>query len=1026
MVLACARRHGTRKEIVILVLACALAGISGSSLFRYALGMPPLLWLEYRLSEMAVHTSLAFFLLSAGLITHRFRCSNILRERSLPWVWVPVFVGTTFFVLAVYLGLHTQAMQSRIRFAQLRSDLISGLLSTRLYEFNGTLARKARQVLGEDTPNPDTWDEDVAFLSKDFPSLRYIFLRKPDAGVNWAYPEGAVPGDLLDSTAVEFPEENSRLVEVHPVEFGDGEEGLCWEVMAYNATNGQGVQVTAVIDWKILIANSLNTIDQDPNAVHVEFSTDPSVLSDSQKGISYVAIAPDIYWKVIVDPTRLVGVNYRLHNFFLLGGLGFATLLAFVTYSMQLGRSRLEKIRETQWELSREKAQLAAFVQHAPAAVAMFDREVRFIAVSNRWLKDYALEEVEVIGRCHYDVFPNISDEWKRIHQRCMQGDVENCDRDCWRPEGWDHDQYLRWEVRPWFEPDGDIGGIMMFTEDITHEVEHEQEIDAMRERAEEANRLKSQFLANMSHEIRTPMNGVIGMATILLDTKLDREQLECVDTIRESADVLLSLINDILDYSKIEAKKMKLESVPFYLSDLLTGTVELLAPLAVRKKIELLVWTDVDGPIELVGDPGRLRQVLMNLLGNAIKFTDQGEVSLLVSTANERKDCRVLRFEVHDSGIGMTPKQCAEIFQPFVQADGSTSRKYGGTGLGLSISQKIVGVMGGDIQVSSVLGKGSTFSFSLEFGVPEIEPGEPRPLDHADILEGKRCLLLLHSPTAAKLIERRLRRWGVKSRSVYSLWGARELMASEPGAFDMVLLDSDIDNGDVATLTREAGLYGRKIGSYPAVVLLKSVGLSLGDDEATAAGIDDWERKPLTPSRLLDLLMRVFSPRQEPETAAIVPEESAEQVPASSAYGGIRVLVVDDNSVNLKVMVLLLRKLGIQSDTAHDGIEAIEAWESKSYPIIFMDCQMPNMDGYEATRRIREYHSLRTEQGEEIERPFIVALTANVLPGDAEKCLLAGMDDHLPKPMQVEALQRCLERWYFQRKSMDVDITFK
>ncbi len=648
--------------------------------------------------------------------------------------------------------------------------------------------------------------------------------------------------------------------------------------------------------------------------------------------------------------------------------------------------------------LQRERGQFEQIVVHAPVAMAMFDRQMRYLARSERWMADYGLGAAEVIGRSHYDVLPDTPERWKAIHERCLRGEVMTADEDVFeRADG--SRAILRWAVSPWYDRTGAVGGLIMVSDRVDALVQ-------AREAALDAARLKSEFLANMSHEIRTPMNGVIGMTELLLSGSLTAEQREFGETIRSSADALLAILNDILDLSKIEAGRMRLESLPFDPRAPIQDVSELLAASAQRKGLEIASLVQHDVPRSLLGDPLRLRQVLMNLVGNAIKFTERGEVSL--GAAREVREGREwLRVEVRDTGIGISSEARARLFGAFEQADGSTTRRFGGTGLGLAISKKLVGMMGGEIGVDSTPGMGSTFWFSIPIvdAGPEA-PSQPAPVEQ---LRGQRVLIVDDNATNRRVLELQCAGWGLRSTLATGALEALELLRSAQRAgerFELVLVDQampDVDGLEFAQKLRAEP----ELASTP-LVLLSSM-LESGDSaRLSAMGFAACLNKPVREQRLLECIRTVLcGAAATHEEAPKAPPPALPVTDASLARTGLRrrpsVLLAEDNPVNRRVAVRMLESLGYAVDVASNGAEAVEALTQREYLLVFMDCHMPVLDGLEATRRVR---ALEPGLGR---RHRIVALTASAMEDDERRCLEAGMDAYISKPFKSADLERVI-----------------
>jgi two-component system sensor histidine kinase/response regulator len=667
---------------------------------------------------------------------------------------------------------------------------------------------------------------------------------------------------------------------------------------------------------------------------------------------------------------------------------------------------------QAQAALENERDLLRALLRNVPDRVYFKDTQSRFLCISEAFAKSSGLKSVEdAVGKTDADIFtPEHADAALADEQEILatgQPIIGKVEHETWS-DG--RETWCLTTKMPLRSRDGSIRGTFGISRDITELKMAERQLAQARDSALESARLKSEFLANMSHEIRTPMNAIIGMTGLLLDTELGGDQRDFADTIRQSADALLNIINDILDFSKIEAGKLAVESIDFDLTEIVEGAGDLLAERAQKKGVELATWIHDDAPRRLNGDPGRLRQVLANLLGNAVKFTEKGEVVLEVSCLEKSGDESKLRFTVRDTGIGIPAEAQGRMFDAFTQADGSMTRRYGGTGLGLAITRQLVELMRGQIGFTSEPNKGSTFWFELPLGIAQGTAPESPKVDAK--LENCRVLIVDDNATNREILEHQTKSWRMRNASAAGADAALDLLrkaAAQRDPFKIVLLDMQMPVIDGITLAK-------KIKADPALahahlVMLTSLGYLPSERLWKDVGIAAYLVKPVKHGRLLDALTQVIHESEKLLQAAPKPTSPAPRPQAANANSKatIRLLLAEDNPVNQKVALRQLAKLGYTVDAVNNGLEAVKAIEKHLYPVILMDCQMPELDGYKATHRIREMEASSPFRW--THRPYIIAMTANALAGDRETCLASGMDDYVSKPVRIDELESALQR---------------
>jgi two-component system sensor histidine kinase/response regulator len=686
------------------------------------------------------------------------------------------------------------------------------------------------------------------------------------------------------------------------------------------------------------------------------------------------------------------------------------------------GRQTAQRLMQRQQEANQELQRLGAalttsevflqsLVENLPVEIYRKDIEGRFIFANKRFCDIKCMPLAEILGKTNFDIDPpELALKYQAIDKALMET-RRPAEREAFWHDSNGEERWSRIVELAVLDTSGDVVATQGMSWDVTSAKHAEQNLKLAKEAAEEAGRAKIEFLAKMSHEIRTPMNGVIGMVDLLLDSELATQQREFAETIRVSAETLLTIINDILDLSKIEAGKMTIEVLDFDLVKTIESTLDIVAARAFSKGIELINSVPIGTPTRLRGDPGRLRQILTNLLGNAIKFTDKGEVVVWVGKESESATHTVLKFNVHDTGIGIPPGAQARLFEAFSQADDSTTRKYGGSGLGLAIAKRLVEMMQGEIGVQSKTGEGSTFWFTarLEKQVVNATATEDRDLDAV------RVLVVDDNATNRQILFHQILAWKMQADSAPSGPEALQKLrkaVQDGNPYSLALLDIQMPGMDGLTLARAIKADSSIAGTR--LVALSSLGQTCNAEQLKLANIETYLVKPVKQSRLFDCLVNTMDKAVVRDTLA---KTDLSAVPADSSQldpqpWKARILLAEDNHTNQLVVLGLLRKLGYRADTVANGLAALEALKSIPYDIILMDCQMPEMDGYDTTRAIRIWEQ---SSGRDSNCKFpvhIIAITASAMQGDREKCLAAGMDDYLSKPIRFQELQTVLESW--------------
>lgn len=658
--------------------------------------------------------------------------------------------------------------------------------------------------------------------------------------------------------------------------------------------------------------------------------------------------------------------------------------------------TNITKRKQIETALRNEKARLASFVEHAPAAVAMLDKNLNYINVSRKWREKYHLKSVEVLGMAHSKVFPDSTGERNERYKAVLNGEIITRDEEIYISPKTGSKKTISWEMRPWYNYLGEVDGIMISTQNISPIIKQREELKKAKQQAELASVAKSEFLANMSHEIRTPLNGVIGFTDLVLKTELSETQQQYLNIVNQSANGLLNIINDILDFSKIEAGKLELDIDKCDLYEIGCYALDIVNYQIQKNNLELLLNLTPELPRFIWADAIRLKQILINLLGNAAKFTEKGEIELKIEITKQNTDTNTFRFSVRDTGVGIKKEQQAKIFEAFSQEDASTTKKYGGTGLGLAISNKLLKMMDSQLQLKSELGVGSTFYFDVEF---KSEHGVKTEWENLDKI--KNVLIVDDNKNNRNIVNQILRLKDINADEAKSGFEALQLL-SENKSYDVIIIDYHMPYMDgIETIKKiRESFYSKDDEMQPAILLYSSSSDSGVINEVKELGIT----KRLTKPAKMEEIYACLSSLNSIKNAPVIDEKSKA---AALKLEESTILLVEDNSVNrlLAKTIIDIRFPNFTIVEAVNGAEAVDLFKKQSFDVILIDIQMPIMNGYEATQIIRKIE-------EDKPQTPIIAITAGNVKGERERCLNSGMSDFIAKPIIEDDLVDIINKW--------------
>lgn len=1095
-------------------------------------------------SGMALHTSITFIAIGICLNLAAVEVS----EKTPLWLPVPVLSITLIITFSLWQALRSQDEKDFIHNIHRDASFIQAGIQDYMYETYSALDRFAKRWEVQKRIPENAWRYDAQEYLNHFPPMIVISWIKPDNYTGMSMPI-EMEKKLLHVDLGKNPERAPVLRKAK--ETGEIQTTGVMQLLIDKST-GFGYYHPVYIDGKYdgIIAAGFHTeklMNRLIGSVLTGNLKDKYYISVSENGREFYSNRPEGYsiperytakiegmvtshpWVFTIMPMPQMFQNHNRLPETVLLVVGF-TLSALIALALFLSIRIYEK--EKIIRFSRD--QLRDFIENTPAAIAMCDNDMRYLVVSRKWYSDFKLNDTSIVGKSHYDVFPNMPAHWRQNIESCLQGkSISTNEEKVTLKSG--RIMWMQWAVHPWYESDGRVGGVIMFTDIITERKEAEEllarqqqflelafsatqdgvwewdvmedvfwfsprwksmlgykdheitnsrssvfslihpddsvafdeklqqmsqgvipefsaiyrffhkdgtqrfilvrtisqkdddgkvlrvvgahtditDLEQAKEEADRANQAKSDFLANMSHEIRTPMNGIIGMTRLMLETKLDARQRHYAETVDHSADSLLQILNDILDFSKIEAGKLELENIPINLQSLCEDISDLISIKAQEKGLEFYLRIRPGTPPLLMGDPGRIRQVILNLCSNAVKFTEAGHVLLDIEPTSVTDKTATVRFTVEDTGIGIPKDKMEKIFNKFDQADTSTTRRFGGTGLGLTISSQLVAMMGSRIDAESQMNKGSKFIFSVTFGIADDASETNLRLNDENKLHDLRIMVLDDNKVAQEIMQDQLRAYDAQvdttSNGTKAL-AALKYAAAQGKSYDFLILDF--------LLEKETGIdVAKAILKDPDIaniimILATSKPTKSDSIDVVNAGIKGYLTKPVRPSELISMISLLRKARDENINMPLITRYTTRAAHSNGSsrnahkwdFSRKKVLLAEDNPVNREVLAAMLAFFNVKPDIVENGRQAVDAAKEKPYDLILMDCQMPEMDGFEATTAMRRYP--------ETKNVTIVALTAFAMKGDRERCLDVGMNDYLSKPIREDELEEMLVKW--------------